>query len=122
MADKGAILAILQGLPEEQGRRIHKALYERWMSDLKFGRAIPGDPAINFGGGFFSATTHATPDQMFMVPHSITRVPYLLIPMLPVNVVGAKLVELTTARAADTLNVYLSSPVASAPIYFYLEG
>ncbi len=122
MADKGAILSILQSLPEELGRRVHMALYERWMSDLKFGRPIHGEPALNFGGGFFTTTTPATPDQPFHVPHSLARPPYLLTPAMQLSVVGSTIVQLRNERAADSLNVYLSSPEASAPICFYLEG
>lgn len=122
MADLGAVEAMLQSLPEEQGRRTHREVWKQVLPDMRFGRATPTGPAKNFGGGFFGATTSATPDREFVVPHSFGRPPYLLIPVLPLDTVGATIVPLTITRTADSRNVYLSSSEASAPVYFYLEG
>lgn len=122
MADLGAVEALLQSLPDDHDRRIHKEVWKRVMRDQRFGRVVPGTAAVNLGGGFFAVTTPATPDTEFSIPHTFGRPPYLLIPMLPLDQVGAKIVPLRTARAADTANIYLSSPTASATLYFYLEG
>lgn len=122
MADIGAVEAMLQGLPEDQGRRTHREVWKRVLPDLRFGRAIPAAPAKNFGGGFFSITTPSTPDTEFVLPHRFGTPPYLLIPVLPLDTVGATIVPIAVTRAADSNNVYLSSSEASAVVYFYLEG
>lgn len=76
----------------------------------------------NVGGGFFHVTTHATPGSEFTIPHGFGRIPYLLLPVLPLDVVGSQLVPLTVNRAADDKRIYLTSSVASAPITVAVEG
>ncbi|MCR4340638.1 MAG: hypothetical protein NUW01_12225 [Gemmatimonadaceae bacterium] len=121
MADQGNIESMLSGLPDDQ-RRIFRAIFEYLIRDIRFGRAVDGDPSKNFGGGFFSATTDATPGTEFTIPHSFGRTPYLLIPVLPLDTVNATLVPLTVTRAADSNRIYLSSTSASASIMLYVEG
>ena len=104
--------------------RILTALFK----DLRFGHpdadlmAAGRNAMENFGGGFMQATTPATPGTEFSIAHNFGRAPYLAIPVLPLDMVGAQLVPLTVSRAADDKRIYLSSTVANAPIVIAVEG
>jgi len=69
-----------------------------------------------------TATTPSTPDEEFSIVHNIGSIPYNLIPCLPLDTVGAQMVDLTVTRAADIARVYLSSSVADAPITVFVEA
>lgn len=121
MADFGNVETMLAGLPDDQ-RRIFKAVFQYILKDIRLGRAIDGDPSKNFGGGFFSATTPSVAEEEFAVEHTFGRTPYLLIPVLPLDEVGATIVPLQVSRAADNAKVYLKSTFTDQPVFFYLEG
>lgn len=92
--------------------------------NLRFGhpRQVQPDPCVNFGAGFFTGTTPATPGDEFSIAHGFGRVPYLAVPVLALDTVGASIVPLTVTRAADDKRIYLSSSVASAPMVLVVEG
>lgn len=121
MADFGNVSTSLNGL-DEAPKRILTRVFEYILKDIRFGRVVDGDPSKNFGGGFFKATTPAVANTEFTVPHTFGRKPYLCMPVLPLDTVGAKIVRLTVTRAADANRIYLSSPDVSAAIFLYLEG
>lgn len=122
MADQGNVETMLAGLSENEQRRIFKAIFQYILKDIRFGRAIDAEPSKNFGGGFYQGTTPAVADTEFTIDHGFGRTPYLLIPVLPLDTVGATMVTLTVSRAATEARVYLTSPDISAPFYVYLEG
>lgn len=76
----------------------------------------------NFDGAFLQGTTPATPGEEFTIAHGLPNTPYLLVPVLRLDVQGAQLVPLTVERVADGRRIYLSSTVASAPIAILVEG
>lgn len=131
MASPGNIEAMLGGVSDVSLQGTLKAIFRYLLSNLRFGRATGSTlqsavstaiPAENLTGGFFTATTPTIANTEFMLPHNFGRAPYLLIPVVPLDQVGAAVVRLTVARAADSSNVYLKSPETSQPIYVYLEG
>lgn len=119
----GQIESELRALPADVQAtfvRIFRAI----LPDLRFGHSqgVQPDPCVNFGAGFFQATTDATPGTEFSIPHGFGRVPYGLIPFLPLDQVNAQTVPLKVTRAADDKRVYLSSTTASASITVIVEG
>ena len=122
MADVGIVETELAGMADKDTKRILKRVFEYVLTDIRLGRPEDGERAKNFPGGFYDATTPTTPGNEFIVAHDFGRPPYLLIPVLPVGVVGATLVPLTVTRAADATNIYLSSSEADAAVTVYLEG
>lgn len=122
MAAFGNVEAMLTGITDDVVQRIMKAVFRYTLKDIRFGQAVAGAAAANLGGGFFSAKTPSAANQEFAVPHSFGRAPYLLIPVMPLNQVGAACVRLTNSRVADATNVYLKSPETSQTVFFYLEG
>lgn len=122
MADQGNVEILLAGLPDVGMRRIFKSIFQYILRDVRLGRAVSGDPSKNFGGGFYQVTTPAVAGTEFSITHDFGRTPYLCIPVLPLDVVGATIVPLTVSRAATESKVYLTSTEASATVYVYLEG
>lgn len=121
MADFGNVESMLAGLDPDQ-RRILNRVLEYILKDIRFGRAEAGDPSKNFGAGFFSATTPAVANEEFTITHTFGRPPYLLIPVLPLDQVGAKIVRVEVTQPADSARIYLRSPETEAPVFYYLEG
>lgn len=120
MATSSYVASLLGGV--EQGlKRALTFAFEYVLRNLRFGRADDQSASENFQGYFYSATTHATANTEFSVAHSLGQTPYLVIPVLPLDAVGAKIVPLTVTRAADDVRIYLSSSVESAPITLYVE-
>lgn len=121
MADAAYVQQILTSLEEDVKRQVGAA-FDYVLKDVRFGQAGEAEPCVNLGGGLFRAMTHAVANTEFSIAHNFGRIPYLLIPVLPGNVVGAKIVRLENARAWDAQRIYLKSPETDAEIYFYLEG
>lgn len=121
MADSGNIETMLASLDPDT-RRVFKEIFDYLLKNLRLGRAVNGDASENFGAGFFKGTTASTANDEFSIAHTFGRAPYLLIPVLPLDTVNARMVDLKVSRAADSSRVYLKSSVASAPIFVYLEG
>lgn len=90
---------------------------------LRFGAPDAEDAvaAENFGGHLVPFVTAAIADREVAVAHGLGRIPRLLIPCLPLNVVNATLPDLTITQAADATYVYLSSPTVSGSAWMYLE-
>lgn len=121
MATPSYVDTLLGGLPIDQ-RRVWKSVWDYVLGNLRFGHAEDGTPSENFPAGFYTATTPAIANTEFSIKHGFGKAPYLLIPVLPLDVVNATIVPLTTSRAADNARVYLKSSASSAPITVFLEG
>lgn len=121
MAKAGYIKTLLGGL--DAGTRVALGnVFEYVLKNLRFGAAEDQTASENFAGAFYQHTTPATPDTEFTIAHQLGTTPYLLVPVLPLNVVGAKTVRLEVTRAADASRVYLSSPETSAVIRVLIEA
>lgn len=123
MADLGLLRQKINGLPVEL-RATVLDIVTILCKDLRFGhpQQMQPDPLTNFGGGFFTFTTPSTPGDEVAVAHGFGRIPYLLVPCLPLDTVGASLVPLTVTQAATAKNLYLSSSVADAEVTVIVEG
>lgn len=123
MSDLGFVEREIAALPPTM-RPTFLRIFQAILKDLRFGhpKQEQPDPMVNFGGGFFTGTTAATPGDEFTIAHGFGRVPYLLLPVLPLDTVGAQIVPLEVTRVADEKRIYLTSTVASAPIVLAVEG
>lgn len=123
MSDFGAIASEINSLPAEL-RPVLLRIFQSVVKDGRFGhpKGAQPDPCQNFGAGFFHGTTASVADTEFSITHGFGRTPYLVIPVLPLDTVGARIVPLTVTRAADDKRVYLSSSAESAPVTLYVEG
>lgn len=121
MADLGYVESEIATLPREQ-RPVLKRIFTAVMKDMRFGHPADATPSTNFGAAFYEGTTPSTPGDTFTIRHQFGRVPYLILPVLPLDTVGAQLVPLTVQRAADENRIYLTSTVADAPFMVLVEG
>lgn len=120
MATKGFVDAILNNL-DDKVKRILVPAFEYVLDTIRFGHPDPGTRAENFSIFWFTVTTPSTGGTEFSIHHGLNVTPQLLIPVLPLDVVGAQIVPLQVTRAADGQRVYLSSPSTSAVLYVGLE-
>ncbi len=123
MADLGLVRQKLNGIPPEL-RPTFTEIFTDVLTNLRFGHPTGDarDPALNFGAGFFAGTTAAVANTEFSIAHNFGRVPYLLVPVLPLDQIGSQLVPLRVTKAADARRVYLSSSVQNAAFTVYVEG
>lgn len=123
MADLGYIEAELAALPADQ-RAVWRRIFTVILRDLRFGHAkgMQPDPLLNFGGGFFHATTPAVINTEFTLAHGFGRAPYLAFPVLLLDAVGSSDGTFTVTQAADANRVYLKCAQASLPCSFVVEG
>ena len=120
MASKGFVIALLNSL-EDGVKRILNPTFEYVLDNLRFGHPDPGTRAENFSIFWFTATTPSTGGTEFSIEHGLNVTPQTLIPVLPLDEVGAQIVPLTVTRVADGRRVYLSSPTTSATVFVGLE-
>lgn len=122
MASASNVETMLNGIVDLVPQRILKAAFKYILRDIRLGRVTVGKAATNLSGGFFSGKTPSVANQEFTIPHTFGSPPYLLLPVLPLDQVGASMVRLTLSRAADASNVYLKSPDTAQTVFVYLEG
>lgn len=121
MADAGYVVSLLGGLGADV-KRIFSTLFEYLLRDLIWGQVADQTRAGNFRGYYYTATTPAVASQEFSIAHGLGVTPYILVPILPLDVLGAELVPLEVSRVADSQRVYLKSTDTSAIIYVMIEG
>lgn len=122
MASLAAIESELGGIPADQKKSLLNAFKEIIKNGIRFGRPGTAEPTENLSGHFYTGTTSSVSGREFVVPHSLGRAPYLVIPVLDLQTVGSEIVGLQVTRAADGVNVYLASAETSVPICLYVEG
>lgn len=115
MADIGYIESELGGLAPEQKRPLVSA-FRYLLGNLAFGAVEHQTRATNFQAYYLTGTTPAAAQTEFSIAHGLQSAPNVLVPVLALNQVGAQLVPLQIARAADDKRVYLKSSSTSAAI------
>lgn len=121
MAAIGYLESLLNTLPADV-RRVLGAFVREGFTTLRFG--APSSAAVaceNLGGHLIPFTTSTVANQEVAVAHHLGRVPRLLIPCLPLNVVNATLPVLTITRAADMTYLFLKSATTTASGWLYVE-
>lgn len=91
------------------------------LGNLTLGAPEDARRAKNFQWYWFNATTSSNANEEFSIAHGLQRVPNVIIPVLPLNAVGGRLVDLQVSRAADVNRIYLKSASTSAPITVLIE-
>lgn len=113
----------LKGL-DTNTRAVLTRIFRTILKDVRFGHPSGSqpDPSVNFGGGFFEAVTPAVANTPFTIAHDFGRTPYLVVPVLPLDAVGASIARLVVTQPADASRIYLKSPDTNAPITLFIEG
>lgn len=120
MASKGFVQSLLNSLPDDL-KRVLVPAFQYTLDTLRFGHPDSGKRAENFQIYFFSATTPAVANTEFSIHHGLQLTPTLLIPVMPLDEVGASLIPLTVTRIADTERVYFRSSSTNTSFTVGLE-
>lgn len=119
MADIGTVEADLGSLERDAKKGLVSA-FRYILKNLSFGS--PDErTAKNFRMAWLSATTSSVADTEFSVAHGMESTPMYVLPVVPLNEIGAKLVPLEVTRAADGKRIYLKSSSTSASIKLLVE-
>ena len=112
MADIGAIKAELASFEGTQKSSLLN-IFTYILNNLAFGAVEHQTRASNFQMYYLESTTAASTGE-FSIAHGLGSAPSVLLPVLPLNSVGAQVVPLQVTRAADDKRVYLKSSSTSA--------
>ena len=121
MARASYVKALLAGLPDDHKRALSGA-FEYLLDNLRWGRPEHAERAENGQQYYFEAATASVANGEFQIVHGLAAPPYLLVPVLPLDVEGAEIVPLQVTRPADAERIYLSSPVPNAVIRVLVEA
>jgi hypothetical protein len=114
MADLGYIKSELAAFEGAQKTGLQN-LVTYLLNNLSFARLDRGR-ATNAQLYYLDGTTSSNANTEFSIAHGLNSAPSYLIPVMPLNEVGAQLVPLTVSRAADDRRVYLKSSSTGAAI------
>ena len=120
MADASYIKSLFGGAPEEVKKAADQA-FTYLLGNLTLGAPEDARRSKNFQWYWFSATTSSVANQEFSIAHGLGREPQVIIPVLPLQSVGARTVDLQVSRAADANRIYLKSSSTSAAITVLVE-
>ena len=102
-------------------KRVLTDVFRQLIPNWRFGPVSHQAKSENFQAYYVTSTTSSTANDEFSIVHGLGRIPYLAVPVLPLDQVGAKTVRLQVARAADAQRVYLKSPESTAVFSLLLE-
>lgn len=120
MADIAGVQAEF-GSVDAEVKKAATAAFRYVLNNLTLGGVEVGRRSKNFQWYWLQGTTSSNANTEFSIPHGLGKIPNVLIPVLPLNEVGAQLVPLQISRAADNFRVYLKSSSTSAPITILVE-
>lgn len=120
MADSGIVTNYWAGT-NNAVRKAAQAAFTYILKNLKIGPAEDQGIAGNMGGVWYQVTTSSVANREFSLAHQQNQTPTMVMPGMPLNVVGASVVPLEVSRAADDQRVYLTSSSTGASVYLYVE-
>ena len=120
MADASYIKSLFGGTPDAVKKAAEQA-FTYLLGNLKLGAPDDARRSANFQWYWFSGTTSSTANQEFSIAHGLGREPYVAIPVLPLQSVGARTVDLQVSRAADASRMYFKSSSTSAAFTVLVE-
>lgn len=124
MADIAYVKSVFGSTPDAVKKAAEQA-FTYVLSNYKIGPFVPMDElarrATNFQWYWLSGTTPAVANTEFSIAHQLGKTPNLVIPVLPLDQVGAQLIPLQVSKAADAQRVYLRSSSTSAAFSVMVE-
>jgi hypothetical protein len=118
MAILGYVESLIGGL-DANTRRSLTEVFRYLLPNTRFGPVSHQTKSESFQAYYVNSTTPTSTGE-FSIVHGLERVPYLALPVLPMDHVGARLVPLTVTRAADASRVYLKTEAGSTSTPFSL--
>lgn len=121
MAKTEGVTSLTGSLPPDVRLALQR-IFDYVLKNLRLGRPDHQVASENLQASFVTGTTHAVAGTEFSIAHGRDAAPYLVVPVLDLQTVGARTVPLQVTRAADDTRLYLKSTIASAPICLLVEG
>jgi hypothetical protein len=121
MAVIGYVDTLVAPLPQEMRKALTDCFSYAFATYL-WGPVVNGRRAVNGQQYFISFVTPALANQEFAVPHGLSAVPNLAVPVLDVRSANSAIVPLTITRKADNQYLYLKSPNVSIPVTLLVDG
>ena len=109
MANLGNLESLLGPL-EDTIRRVLLQVLRALVPNQRFGPVEHQTKSENFQAYYLTSTTAASTGTEFSILHGMGRIPYLAIPILPLDSTGLEIVRLRATRVADAQRVYLQAP------------
>lgn len=121
MASFGFVESLLGGLEATIKRPLLEA-FRYVVSNGRFGPAAHQTKSESFQA-YYLESTSADSTSEFSILHGMGRTPYLAVPVLPLDLVGARTIPLEVTRAADAQRVYVKTEAGStsAPFVMLVE-
>ena len=116
----GFVESLLSGL-ETTTKKSLTEVFRHLVPNAQFGPVDHQEKALNFQAYYLNSTTPSSSNTEFSIPHGLGRTPYLVLPVLALDQVGAQIIPLTMSRAADSQRVYFTSPSTSAAFSILVE-
>ena len=118
MSSPGYVESLIGGLEATTKRALVEA-FRYILPNTNFGPVEHQTKAVNFQGYYVVSTAAASTGE-FSIVHGLGRTPYLALPVVPLDLVGARAIPLTVTRAADGQRVYLKTEAGSTSAVFAL--
>ena len=118
MSSPGYVESLIGGLEATTKRALVEA-FRYILPNTRFGPVEHQTKSENFQGYFLISTSAASTAE-FSIEHGLGRIPYLVKPVLPMDLVGARVIPLTVTRAADAQRIYLKTDAGSTSAAFAL--
>ena len=118
MATFGFIESLLGGLEAKLKRPLLEAL-RYVVSNGRFGPAAHQTKSESFQAYYLESTTSDSTGE-FSILHGMGRIPYIAVPVLPLDLVGARTIPLEVTRAADAQRVYVKTEAGSTSAVFII--
>ena len=121
MAVIGYVDTLVAPLPQEMRKALTDCFSYAFATTL-WGPVVNGRRAVTGQQYFVSFLTPAVANQEFAVPHGLSAVPNLAVPVLDVRTANSAIVPLTITRKADDHYIYLKCPTVNAPVTLLVDG
>lgn len=119
MASVGFVESLLGGVAADTKRVLLEA-FRYVLPNGRFGPVEHQTKSESFQAYMLLSTT-ATSTGEFSILHGMGRAPYLVVPVIPLDQSGARLVPLEVSRVADSQRIYFKSTSTSAPFAVLAE-
>jgi hypothetical protein len=120
VSEKGFVEAQLNRL-DQKTKSVLTQIFTHVLDTGQIGGVSHQEKARNFKWIRLDSTTATVANEEFTIHHGLGQVPIHVLPFLPLDAVGTRMVRLTVTRAADASRIYLSSPDTSAPFSVLME-
>lgn len=121
MASIGYVDTLIAPLPQEVRKALTDCFSYAFATTL-WGPVVNGRRAVNGQQYFISFMLPNVANQEIAIPHGLSAIPNLAVPVLDVRSANSAIVPLTITRKADDHYLYLKSSATGVPVTLLVDG